>query len=302
VDPEGRTRFFHGVNVVYKVPPYYPRLDGFDPQLSLCEKDLQDLERWGFNAIRLHTSWEGTAIEEGSFNDTYVDTLRSIVDSLEKHGIYAIMDMHQDVISPYLCGEGMPDWLVKKILGGLEFPQPVAPHIDVDPNTGYPLLEECLKREFALYYLTDAVGIVFQKLYENVNGVQDHFVDVWKHIVPKFADSRNVLGYELLNEPYFGDIYAHPSLLKSGETDKKYLQPMYERLHKEIRQIDDEHMIFYEPGKDEHNVMNVVWYGEVSDVCLSVRVCMYVCQLLLIFFRWDLLMDLAGQNTMTVKC
>jgi hypothetical protein len=38
-----------------QVPPYYPMVDGFDPQLSLSDRDMQDLQRWGFNALRVHT-------------------------------------------------------------------------------------------------------------------------------------------------------------------------------------------------------------------------------------------------------
>jgi len=52
VDSEGRSRLLHGVNVVFKTPPYYPILDRFDPQLSLTEKDIDDLAEWGFNIVR----------------------------------------------------------------------------------------------------------------------------------------------------------------------------------------------------------------------------------------------------------
>jgi len=43
-DETGRSILFHGVNVVYKVDPYIPSLDGpFDPQLSLNAEDIQSL-------------------------------------------------------------------------------------------------------------------------------------------------------------------------------------------------------------------------------------------------------------------
>ena len=29
-----------------------------------------------------------------------------------KHGIYTLLDMHQDVLSHKFCGEGVPDWAV----------------------------------------------------------------------------------------------------------------------------------------------------------------------------------------------
>jgi hypothetical protein len=39
-DAFGRSTIFHGVNVVYKVHPYLPATDKFDPQLSLTDAEL----------------------------------------------------------------------------------------------------------------------------------------------------------------------------------------------------------------------------------------------------------------------
>jgi len=51
-----------------------------------------------------------------------------------------------------------------------------------------------------------------------------------------------ILGYELINEPWAGDIYEDPTRLLPHTTEKKYLQPLYEHLHKAIRSVDDEKM------------------------------------------------------------
>lgn len=37
IDEQGRTRFFRGVNVVYKQPPYFPPFEKFDPVTSFSE-------------------------------------------------------------------------------------------------------------------------------------------------------------------------------------------------------------------------------------------------------------------------
>ena len=52
VDGYNRERYFHGVNVVVKGPPWIPRQDEFDPYWSFVEEDMQLIKDWGLNAIR----------------------------------------------------------------------------------------------------------------------------------------------------------------------------------------------------------------------------------------------------------
>lgn len=56
-DDMGRYRFYHGVNAVYKVFPFYPITDHFDSNNSLCEEDVANLQGWGMNVVRLHVAW-----------------------------------------------------------------------------------------------------------------------------------------------------------------------------------------------------------------------------------------------------
>ena len=52
VDGYGREKYFHGVNVVVKGPPWIPRQDEFDPHWSFVKADMELLQAWGLNAIR----------------------------------------------------------------------------------------------------------------------------------------------------------------------------------------------------------------------------------------------------------
>ena len=54
----------------------------------------------------------GYVPERGQYNETYIQKVDEIVKLLAKHGIYTLLDMHQDVLSPKFCVEGMPDWIV----------------------------------------------------------------------------------------------------------------------------------------------------------------------------------------------
>ena len=49
-----------------------------------------------------------------------------------------------------------------------------------------------------------------QSLYDNEQQIQDHFAQFWAQVAQRFKDSPYVLGYELLNEPWAGDVYRHP--------------------------------------------------------------------------------------------
>jgi endoglycosylceramidase len=64
----GRSKIFHGVNIVYKVSPYIPSSDKFDPELSLTDDELDNLVKWGFNFVRLGVMWEAVERSHGTFN------------------------------------------------------------------------------------------------------------------------------------------------------------------------------------------------------------------------------------------
>ena len=54
VDSAGRQRVFHGVNVVFKFPPWLPPTGPqWDPFMSLNDRDFAQLQAWGFNFIRV---------------------------------------------------------------------------------------------------------------------------------------------------------------------------------------------------------------------------------------------------------
>jgi endoglycosylceramidase len=62
-----------------------------------------------------------------------------------------------------------------------------------------------------------------------------------------FKNEENVLGYELINEPFVGNFYKDASLFLNGKAGRKFLEPMYEKIHKKIRSVDDKKLIFIEP-------------------------------------------------------
>lgn len=59
---------FHGVNIVYKQDPYLPDTEHYSPNDSLTEEDIQDLENWGFNIVRLGVIWEAVERQRGVYD------------------------------------------------------------------------------------------------------------------------------------------------------------------------------------------------------------------------------------------
>jgi endoglycosylceramidase len=152
VDEYGRVRIFHGVNVVYKLPPFLPNLTHFDPQNSLTDDDLANLQKWGFNVIRFYTAWIGVNPKsENEVDQNYLSQLSTAVQMMENKGIY---------------GEGVPDWVAQKLGEDTlkSFPFPLSTNMSRESDTGYPKLDDCFKNPFFHYYLTEAVMQSFHML------------------------------------------------------------------------------------------------------------------------------------------
>jgi len=192
--------------------------------------------------------WPGVEPAKGQYDAAYLKQVRDIVELLGRYGIYTLLDFHQDLLNRYLCGEGIPDWaLVRQASPKHPFPWPIAnTTYPVEPGTSYPALSFCLKKSFSEYYLAEEVGQAFQAFYDNADGTLEAFAKFWQQVARVGRDSDWVIGYEIINEPWAGDIWKHPTLLLPGQADKKNLWPLYQQVHSAIREIDDESLVFFE--------------------------------------------------------
>lgn len=226
-------------------------IEGFDVDNSLSIEDAMTLQKYGLNIVRLGVMWPGVEPTKNNYNQTYLDEIESIVDIMNSVGISVILDFHQDLFHRQYCGEGVPDYVMEECklaapIGTKAFPEPVVNETYPIDEDGYPEIASCLSKEFATYYLTSEVGNGFQCLYDNKANLWNALGNYWVIIAQRFKDKSNVLGYELINEPYLGNIYRNPKVILPGYTESTYLQPMYEFLHSQIRTVDDDKIIFYE--------------------------------------------------------
>ncbi|CAE7552874.1 unnamed protein product [Symbiodinium natans] len=223
---------------------------------------MANLKSWGLNVVRLGMMWPGVEPTPGNYNQTYLEVMRKLVDDLHSHGIWTIVDFHQDAFAERFCGEGVPDWL----LGMLEpirrtckgaFPEAAKIfgqcksfeeyNYSTDPKTGFPKTEECLSVGFDMYSRTPEVTSSWGHFFA-LDAVQQKFRDFWSVVAKAFVGSPGVLGYDLVNEPLNGDYFLDPKLLEPGEADRRLLEPMYVSLGKVIREADPEALLIYEPA------------------------------------------------------
>jgi endoglycosylceramidase len=199
------------------------------------------------------------------FNETYFTLAKSMIEKGAQYGLNFLLDVHQDVMSPKFCGEGVPDWVVDVGSSDIKFPEPVSLFAYVQGPNGYPSIKNCSLHFWSKYYLADATGTAFQNLYNNASGLLDQFAEYWAKIATEFKTYSNILGYEIMNEPWPGDIYRHPTLLVPGQADKQNLAHVYDvvsyiiytsvtvccnniyKVSKAIWDVDPCHNVYFEP-------------------------------------------------------
>lgn len=210
--------------------------------------------------------WEGVERSEGVYDDVYLDKVEALINKLGKAGIYTLVDAHQDVFARSMCGEGVPDFYAKQIIE--DSPYCINEFVDkwlkpiydtfhicesikdfgmrIDEN-GDPVIEDCQKHNFGLYYATKESFNAFDALFTNKLGMQDKFVSYWDHTSARFAKNPYVVGYDPLNEPLAGNPLHKLGLEIPGVADRERLAPMYARIYEKYIANDANSLMWFEP-------------------------------------------------------
>jgi endoglycosylceramidase len=230
-DQYGRILILRGANVTQgnKSPPFIAEW--------LTMEDFREIRDYGFNVVRFLIIWEAVEPEKEKYDDGYLKKVEEIVSWAGEFGIYVVLDMHQDLYARKFGGTGAPQWAVFD--DGLNFE---------------------IKNPWFMTYFEPAVIRAFDNFWENKNGVQDSYINMWKHVAERFKDNEIVLGYEIMNEPFLGSVSE--DITKS---EKEKLKAFYEKTISGIRKIDSRHLIFYEPNVISGCLMESGLYGLLFD-------------------------------------
>jgi endoglycosylceramidase len=263
VDGFGRERLFRGINVVYKDPPYLPTATSFDTNFSWVADDAKLLASMGFNLIRLGVMWPGVNPESADQVDAgYIQGIKAMISIAAEQGIYTMIDPHQDELSPRFCGEGAPNWWVLRYTETTDFPVPVRTqpyakdpsrlcpglHPKPCPGVAFPGRELCDRNSSFSYIWTHNGAKAYQTLWENPD---TGFSQFWRAVAQELHGQPGVIGGELWNEPFPGDVFGQPEMRNNTFADLHNLSPFYRNVTAAIREAVPDQTKFaiaYEPS------------------------------------------------------
>ncbi|MFA5890276.1 MAG: cellulase family glycosylhydrolase [Actinomycetota bacterium] len=246
-DAHGRVVVLHGMNAVWKTDDYYPPSSIYsvdyvsEDKSYFDERDVQIMRERGFNVVRLGIIWKGLEPTRGTYDEKYLDRIQEIVKMLGDHGVMTLLDFHQDMYNERFDGEGFPDW---------------ATHSEV-PETN------CCG--FPVNYFTPAVGRAFDNLWLNTDGLWPAYRAAWKHVAARFAGTENLIGYDILNEPWPGSQITTCLQPAGCPAFDLRMQQFNEYVFAGIREADPGAIVWWEPNVTTNSgVLNHV--GTVTPI------------------------------------
>jgi endoglycosylceramidase len=211
-DDRGAVVVLRGANVTgdAKVPPFTPVTDPkfFDPLPAL-----------GMNVIRLLFTWEAYEPSPGQYDAKYLDYYAAAAHAAAAHGIYVIVDFHQDAFSRFSlggCGEGFPKWAL---------PPDVPPDA---PDNGPSCADWSMR-------LTGDTKMqkAWADFFADGHGARTRYVAMVGTVAQRMAKEDGVLGYDMLNEPWANEV--------------KELSPFYEDVAASLRKAHPGAVLFVSP-------------------------------------------------------
>ncbi len=245
VDIYGRTLILHGWNTSSSAKGHPER------QPWIIESDVErEAKEFGNNFVRYLIFWDGVEPEQGIYNDEYLDKVEERVNWYTSRGMYVLLDMHQDLYSIVFGGDGAPEWA-----------------LETDGNP----IDVAIDGPWWLSNLNPAVIACWKNFWEYSQHkyLQDHYIAMWQKVVERFKDNPYVLGYDLMNEPWGGDLI---NAFITGDFERRQLTAFYERLIPAIRAIDNDAYIFFEPAPAPVTFGAQSHLGAISDTRSDSRI------------------------------
>ena len=214
-----------------------------DPLKDASDEMLAAGQQRGFNLLRLSIYWDQFEPQKDIYDEEYLKQVDTVLDRAAAHGIYVVIDFHQDVFGAKFGDHGVPGWATK------------------DDNLPYQKQDVWL-----LNYLQPAVQAAWENLYEDAE-IRKAQTDAWATVAERYMGKPALLGYDLLNEP-FGKLRPGETVAQAAtRVQATQMTDMYQRLTDAIHAVDPGHWVLFEPP----NVASLgvpVALGKIKDTKL----------------------------------
>lgn len=275
VDSEGRQVLFSGINFISKNPnEKYMPIQGVET--------FEQFKSWGFNCIRLGIIWDGLEPEPGKYNEQYLKEIDKRIQWAADNDIYVFLDMHQDLYGAKFS-DGAPDWATldegKDHITGAVWSDSylISPAVQTSFDNfwanspakdgvglqdhyanlwqhiakryaknktviGYDIMNEPFMGSSAQNIMPLMLGAYARVLVETTGQAPpsaEELGELWAH-----EESRmKALDLISTKDKYSKVVDAVYEL--SADFEKKQLQPFYQKVANAIREVDMEHILFY---------------------------------------------------------
>lgn len=237
-DTLGRSVLLRGVNYT-SLGDYYQARADLPPRVEPRAHDIPNMASLGMNVIRLVIHWSRLEPQRGTFNLEYVEEIRAQVKRAAEHGLYVVLDMHQDAWGKHIATREAGETCVA----------PLQPAIGWGGAPQWATITDGLSTcRVQLRELSPAVTQAFTNFWLDRDGIQSALVQTWARLAAEFAAEPAVAGYDLLNEPHPGFLLGVAELFSSGG--------FYSRAIQAIRAAEAgvaggfAHIVFFEPTLD----------------------------------------------------
>jgi endoglycosylceramidase len=190
-DGLGRTVFLRGVDAGgrSKFAPYVPFDYPSGGYAAALDAYMARAESWGIDAMRVPFTWaalEPTRTTPPTYDTAWLTQYVALLEAAWAHGIYTVVDFHQDVYSEVFCGDGFPAWTLAD--SGIEAGAPA---------------HDCPQWE--LEYLSDtSVQAAFDDFWPATSQTMTGYFAAWDEMISQVSDTPGVIGFEPINEPAAG--------------------------------------------------------------------------------------------------
>ncbi len=163
--------------------------------IPATDADWAEMAADGFNVVRLLVSWSALEPTKGAFDSAYVARIHDAVDAAKAHGIYVVLDMHQDAWGKFVASPA-----------GVTCPASSKPGIGWDGAPDWATITDDADTCAAagVRELAPAVMHAFDNFYADTDGIQTELTKTWASLAGEFAADPTIAGYDLFNEPNWG--------------------------------------------------------------------------------------------------